>query len=396
MIALKTWLLDLSGLDLLEAFNAGNPILQLLSLIRDGRGGGRLADSLFDRLWEYGLFHGVLTALCVTWAVLRLRAIFLRQADGQPSRTKRRERWALRPAVGSRPMLWKEIFMEGGLRFGLFGKLQVAGLVAGSFLLLIYFFDAMAPSKAAALTPYVITLWSMSIGCAVACLLLLGVGVHAANALSGERDRSTLDGLLTTPLTCGQILFAKSIGSVLSVRWGLLWLGTMWGLGAGAGILHIMVLPLWLLAWISAATLLALIGLWFSLVSRTSARALMYTILCAVTWAITPLVPYHYFFLSNVYDQPWVKRLYLFQLGASPPATLAYLLPFWRAGTTQPSPRGPTSQLMKKDLWEVRAALLGMALWALAAIFLWCLTSYYFRKQTGRRGFSPCDEKLAK
>jgi ABC-type transport system involved in multi-copper enzyme maturation permease subunit len=386
----------ITGTDLVDAFNAGNPVLQMIYLVRDVGLGGRLGDSLLFRLRNYALFHGLLTAVCVTWAVLRLRAVFLRQAEGKPAGGKRRGSWTFRPSVGAWPMLWKEIFIEGRLRFGWLGKLVVVSAVVGSFLLLLVFFDRFDPNRAPGNTPYMVSFWSVFTGGLVACLLLLAVGVRSANAMSAERDRVTLDGLLTTPLGCSEILFGKLAGSILGVRWGLLWLTVIWGLGIGAGILHNLLLPLWLLAWTIAAALLALLGLWFSLVSASGARAMMYTLLCAVVWGVTPLVPFHYFFIKDEAFHPWLRSLYKLQLGLSPPATLGVLLPFWRSDVTRPSPGGPTGDPWIKDRWQLGAAFLGIALWALAAILLWCLTNYRFKRMTGRRGLPAARKEAVK
>jgi len=39
-----------------------------------------------------------------------------------------------------------------------------------------------------------------------------GIGIRAAGAVSGEREKQTLDNLLTTPLATKRILFAKWLG----------------------------------------------------------------------------------------------------------------------------------------------------------------------------------------
>ena len=54
--------------------------------------------------------------------------------------------------------------------------------------------------------------------------MLLAVAVRASGSISGERDKQTMDGLLTTPLDGHTILLAKWVGAILSVRWGWVWL----------------------------------------------------------------------------------------------------------------------------------------------------------------------------
>ena len=62
----------------------------------------------------------------------------------------------------------------------------------------------------------------------VACLMLLSVAVRAAGSVSGERDRQTLDSLLTSPLEVTEILWGKWVGAILSPRWIWCWLGLIW------------------------------------------------------------------------------------------------------------------------------------------------------------------------
>src|SRR5260221_2754720 len=92
-------------------------------------------------------------------------------------------------------------------------------------------------------------LWSGIIGAIVACLLLGGVGLRAASGISGERERNTWDGLLTTPLESSSILWAKWLGSMASVRWGVIWLALIWGGGVAVGGLHWLAIPLLILTW---------------------------------------------------------------------------------------------------------------------------------------------------
>src|SRR5262249_5467925 len=120
--------------------------------------------------------------------------------------------------------------------------------------------------------------WTRAAGAMVACLLLVGVAVRAATNISSERDRWTWDSLLSSPLTASDILFAKWLGSVLSVRCGWVWLGATWGLGSAMGGLHVLYVPLLFLAWTIYAGLLATVGLWFSLVCQTSLRSIIWSL----------------------------------------------------------------------------------------------------------------------
>ena len=124
--------------------------------------------------------------------------------------------------------------------------------------------------------------WVRIVGTITACLTLIGVGVQAAHSIRVERDRETFDSLLTSPLSSEDILYGKWLGAILSVRWMLVWLAFVWGLGVLGGGLNLLAVPLLVLAWCVYAAAMASIGLWFSLVSRTSLRAVLYTILAAI------------------------------------------------------------------------------------------------------------------
>src|SRR5262249_36252552 len=87
------------------------------------------------------------------------------------------------------------------------------------------------------------------VGSGICCLTLLAVTVRAASSVSGERDKQTLDGLLTTPLDSSAILFAKWIGSILSVWPAWFWIGLIWLIGLLSGGVHPLALPLLPMIW---------------------------------------------------------------------------------------------------------------------------------------------------
>ena len=55
-------------------------------------------------------------------------------------------------------------------------------------------------------------------------------------------------------------LGAKWLASILSIRWGWVWLGLIWGLGVAMGNLHPLAVALLLLAWFVYASLVALVA----------------------------------------------------------------------------------------------------------------------------------------
>src|SRR5262249_28528346 len=161
------------------------------------------------------------------------RPIVLAQISRSATLEPRGRRHRLRPQVGRLPMIWKELFIEPGFRLTRMGRLVVYLLVALSFSpaiwvvwnaieqMLIHGFPA---SWAAGLSRWdqlgnQLNPWVRIAGTAVASLLLVGVAVRASTSIGGERDRDTLDPLLASPLYSNDILLAKWLGSVVSVRW---------------------------------------------------------------------------------------------------------------------------------------------------------------------------------
>jgi ABC-type transport system involved in multi-copper enzyme maturation permease subunit len=361
--------------DAVDWFSAGNPAVVLGSVMKSVAFGGALAQTLPVLLRDYALLHGVLAVLFTTWAAVRLRAVFLKQASCVKQHSSA-GRWLRQRRVGNWPMIWKEVSVESGIRFNWFGRILMIILLLASLL------PALAIELTTSRTQVreAMSHWTRIVGAMVACLLLVGVAVRAANSISSERDRMTWDGLLTTPLGSNAILFAKWLGSLLSIRWGWLWLLTIWGLGSAEGGLHLLAVPVLLLAWTVYAGLLATVGLWFSLICQTSLRAIiwtLFTILAVVAgFLVLPVYSSPFFQIAGP-DAFWVRWLYRLNMGLAPPVALGRMLPFgWG---------GHLPGLGRKQRWEMEFALLGLACWATAAVVLWFVTSWQFRRMTGRQ-----------
>src|SRR5262249_36192065 len=135
-------------------------------------------------------------------------------------------------------------------------------------------------------------------------------------------------------------------------------------------------------AWLVYAALFAGIGLAYSLGSRTSLRATIWTLLTVLGvslghWLLSSLccfVP-----LRTVADVPGkdVEFLMKIEFGQTPPAVLA-----WLAIHGQEFEEAYSSQ----EAWELTlSSLFGLLCWAAAAAVLWKVTSDQFRRMTGRR-----------
>jgi ABC-type transport system involved in multi-copper enzyme maturation permease subunit len=204
--------------------------------------------------------------------------------------------------------------------------------------------------------------------------------VRAATTVTNERDRQTMDSLLTTPLDSTTILFGKLLGSVVSVRWGWLWLGLIWGIGLMTTGLNILALPLVAVAWFVYAIFLTNLGLWFSVNCKTSLRATIWTIL-------STLMCFGGHWLC------WVSCILPFALaGAGVGKPLEELAQFQLFGLTPPFSMGMLEfqgyefqEIHQEEPYKFLAfALFGLVFWSGAALVLWTATCARFRALSGR------------
>jgi ABC-type transport system involved in multi-copper enzyme maturation permease subunit len=112
---------------------------------------------------------------------------------------------------------------------------------------------------------------------------LLGVAIRASGSIGGERDRQTLDTLLTTPVENDSIVWSKWWGSILGVRKGLYMLLALWILGVVTTGVSPLAVPLLLLAWLAYAGFVAGVGMFFSLHCRTTLRATIWTMITVLS-----------------------------------------------------------------------------------------------------------------
>ncbi|HKW86625.1 MAG TPA: ABC transporter permease subunit, partial [Nitrospiraceae bacterium] len=396
---------------LTDVFNSGNILAVLPTLEADVATGKDLTLVVPGLVRNYALFHIVLAVVCVAWAVARLRTLGLRHSTTAVRPIARRAGFRIRPRVGGFPVIWKEVFVERGLRLNWIGWLCFFGLLALSFYLFAGtdsdLFDEMFGRSGARVyrpqgyniprpigwsgwTPPIYSRWHdlaylfnpwfaiahrwsqiglffsswvRVAGTIVASLMLVGVAVRGSSSISGERDRETLDGLLTSPLQSHDILFGKWLGSLLSVRGAWFWLGLIWGIGLSTGGLHPASVMLTFGAWLVYASCLAGVGIWFSISCRTTLRATLYTL--AFTFAASfghwliwlPFLPY--------YGRHWsaLGNVPIIQASLTPPAVLYSL-------------SATSLEVGSSMQWEMHTILAGFGLfaWAMAACIIWSIT----------------------
>lgn len=270
----------------IDVFRWGDPIRTIFEVERVTRATGAHGEAYLTILGEFGRFHVTVFVLGVLYAIWRVRAIALQQSGGGEVKKGKKVRVTKRPPVSAgRPMVWKEVYVEGKIRLGTFGRIGLMLLIGISFvplglMLYIYFFEQLHMSWKDLREG--INVWVRCMNVPICCLMLLGIAVRAAGSIGGERDKDTLISLLTTPLEANEIVGGKFWGALASVRKLLILLIVVWAIGLGTYSVHPIALPMQIAAMIPPACVAASLGLFFSTWCRTTLRALMAAILTMV------------------------------------------------------------------------------------------------------------------
>jgi ABC-type transport system involved in multi-copper enzyme maturation permease subunit len=190
------------------------------------------------------------------------------------------------PPVGDDALLWKECYAEPRLM-----PADLAGflIVVTGVVLLIQVIGMLATNAwtgddISHSAKEMVHSWDMVLLFA----LLFQVGLSAANRVSRERQRQTLDGLLTLPVSPEAILFAKWLASIWSGRWLLACLGAVWAVGVVTTGISVASLPLVVAACVVYTTFIATLSLWFSTVIHTTLRSTLFTILATLVVVLGP------------------------------------------------------------------------------------------------------------
>jgi ABC-type transport system involved in multi-copper enzyme maturation permease subunit len=372
----------------------------------------------------YCTFHGLVAVVAVLAAILPLRVWNRWQASGRSRRAFVLGLAQTRlPRVSDRPMVWKEVFAEPIFRFNRAGLVVVGTFVAMCLILGVFFVIlAFAAGFLLGDLDRAMNMVARYLGTFVACLLLAGVAVRAAGCISGERERRTLDSLLSSPLTNQEILWAKWLGSVTCGRRVWWYLAAVWLVAALTSGLHPLALPLLVAAWAVYAMFLASLGVWLSLVSRNSLRATVWTVVTMLACCIGPWLlgfvsrivlalfyPIHG--PSGLYSTPgrmppsvqptaepavWLGDVLPL---LAPPSTLNFLAFYGRdfdptlllvLDNSNSMAGAPSSYPIAggggvTGLWvRILAVVLTLVLYGLAAAVLWGLARARFARMTGR------------
>jgi ABC-type transport system involved in multi-copper enzyme maturation permease subunit len=280
--------------DVLAFVADGNPLWAVTKMSMRGAFAGI---GLGAVLRDFLIFWGVAGSFFLGTAILRLRRVALAQAygpvqrrslfihpkaKGDDRRSERRDRSARRPAIGSNPVLWKEVFVDSNYRggcIGVFVGLVILGLVLVPLILITYFeffersyiFGGQA-TFAMQWQRYQeeINGWVRITTGVLGTLLFLSAAMRGAGAITGEKDKDTWISLIGTPMSAEEILIGKWWGCVLSLRRGFMVMLGVWAVGFAIGAIHVMMLPIMLLLTAVYISAFSWIGIWCSLISRNT------------------------------------------------------------------------------------------------------------------------------
>lgn len=356
----------------------GNPLLAYFHLDRALQGGMRPDAALVHVLGEYAFFQGILAVTCCYWAVRKLREVVLqpeaqrplyrRPAIDFPPRQRRP------PLCDREPLLWKETHADapiGSWRFSaLLMYLQIIFawcLVGVMFLVLV-----LAPmSDSEFLYGSVVGLSNLLL-----IAMLLSVAFYAAGSFTRERERRTLDSLLSLPVERWAFLKAKWLGAMFAVRPFWWCVAVIWIIGLVTGTLHPLALPGLLAAWWVYAMFMSALGIWFSLRRQTSMQALVWTgttlfILALFAKLVVPVaLEVSVAWLPSQWVEPIVR---LVQIG---------LLP-WNALTSLSFSYDNLMDRTGPASWEnLLAVLVGFLVYAVATAGLWQLDRRLLQRLT--------------
>jgi hypothetical protein len=365
-------------------------------------------------VFGYAVFHGLIAHLCIRGAIRYLRTEdtpLPPPSRPEPRYPKRRaapvvvDGWGPtrrphRPSspvaarsrfrIGERPLLWKEVYHGAGTSAGWrFGPVYGSALGIGLVVLLLAFALASPeiwpmgrPFTLVAAYPFIrdgVNPTVRGLGILLAAAWCGGVAWRAAGCITRERQQRTLAGLLTLPIDPAVVLGAKWLGGPLRYRWLAYILLAVWTLGLLSGALHPAAVPLLAVATVVHVAFLTSLGVWLSLVSRTT------------LWAYLGMA----LMLLLMFVGPWVALLYVDLLGGSTPgegwwddfAQIGLNPPrsWWFLGFSWDDFR---DDVLRMDALRetLGATLTGLAIYAVAAGALWLAACRRFRTEQPSAG----------
>jgi ABC-type transport system involved in multi-copper enzyme maturation permease subunit len=384
------WESPLTLEDVLLWIRAGNPMFAVMNVMSNK---GLDEDALVRALGSYASLHGLLAVVCVAASIALLRRASLKVESAPRAPMTARPSW--RPGPGQWPMIWKEVWAERLVKrrwvvgVGLLLLMVLSFLPVGFIVTDYYRTKSQAPTAGSFGAAYwsdpweqlgrEINAWLRAVGMLVTLLGMAGVGVRAAASVRGEHDKDTMTPLLLSGLSSEEILFGKWLGSITSMRWFVVWLGLIWCVGVALNGLSPSMVPLLASASLLYAGAAASIGLWCSVVCKTSLRAMLSTLLIGLVLFGAHWLPW--LMCMPLIDRPGKTFQFVAEMqGAlTPPVVMAALLP--NAPHDFESHR---SDPLEDPYWLTFLGVSGAAAWGGFAWFVWTRANERFKKEGGR------------
>jgi ABC-type transport system involved in multi-copper enzyme maturation permease subunit len=378
----------------------GNPYLALQEIENLLKTTGGLGLRTYAIVAWFLLFHVAVAALSLAGSLVALRFWNRRLASQGSQRAfvvlvkpKRL------PAVGDKPVLWRELYAAPFLHVRRGGRIVLTslwfvGLLFVGLLLVaqVMFFTATSDRALIDYHAHELTVNIRRLIVALGCLAAVAAAIHTAGAFTSERDRQTLDSLLTTPLTNRAIIWGKWWGGFLSVRKAWYCLLAILIVSALTEQTDPLTVPIMAVACLVYAAFGASVGLWFSLVCRSTLRAMFWTLLVLILasgghrsllWFIEPAatIPEPRFGSTAYRHTGWFETLVEFQTyGLTPTTTLHYL-----ASSKDLGAHGsPFDFFSRKLRFMIDNCVLGLAIYTICAAFLLLGVFKRFAQATGR------------
>jgi hypothetical protein len=267
------------------------------------------------------------------------------------------EQPAIGPPVSGPPILWKDFYRNN------WGTVWTVSHVA---ILVFVMLFVLLPMSSSSMTVKDIYGY---FGVAGVAVVLFPVPLLAAQMVSREYERRTLDCLLVTPLKSEEILLGKFHASVLGTRWALVGLAGVFMIAATSGAIHRLAFLVLVVSWAVYAAFLSCLGLFLSALFRSTRRATLLTILILLALGV-----------GGGYDLPapqtpaWSFKDWLSCIlkDAGSPLSTWKVLAF-------------DAQQIQTNRKEIQAAILAVLLIGITALVLWKLTVFEFRRITRTR-----------
>jgi ABC-type transport system involved in multi-copper enzyme maturation permease subunit len=192
------------------------------------------------------------------------------------------------------PLVWKERYFSGRLSWAEGGAVAGCGIAAlsvvGFILGMTLFFSALHEVNRGRWIGEAVNPVARLFLTGAVVLTGLALGARAAGAVARERQKRTLDGLLTLPVERAELLRAKWIALFLWAKWALTAAAAGAGFALVTGGVHPLGFAVWAVQAVGWLTLAATMGLWLSVTCRTATRATVHFIVWVLALWLGPLV----------------------------------------------------------------------------------------------------------